>query len=251
MQKHEPIIELMMGMEPDHWDGEFPNSFTFVNIHKSFALPDGKLDGAGAIALAQSVNDTLKKLAREGKYKEDAQCENYFVKVALKGFNGSDAVIQGIYWGPHYAPGAIRSALISRLRPHANIEVVTEPNRRAEARFDELFHIIVPKDETAQAELEILFHGKDLVFYSHNLDWEAMSEHGSFPCDELQGNEKENLIVNSDDYSSEIIPTCLRCGKQADMMSENHPRGATDEEISCGKWERILPRKRKSWGTPS
>lgn len=242
MEKHEEIIDLMMTMKPDDWNGEFPTELSSIVIRK----PDVR--GDDALAVAQTARDILKKLAQDGEYTSDlgdVQCKNYYVKVAFQGFDGNNAIIKAIYWGPHYTPSAIRSALIEKIRPDADIKVTSEPNRRAEALFSELFHIIVPKDEAAQAELEIAFHGKDMVFYSHFLDPEALAEHGSFPCDDLQGNEPENTLRNNDGCYSEIIPTCLKCGKQADMISENHPMSATPDEISRGKWERILPKRRK------
>lgn len=247
MEKHNDIIALISKVKPTDWDGEFWTQISSISIRKSYPrTADGQLDVDATLQIAQTTRDILKRLAHEGKYKPEAQEKNYFVKVALQGISGKDLLIKAFYWGPHYAPSAIRAALIAQIRPDAEIAVSTESNYRAESLFKEMFKIIVPDSEALQAELEIAFDDRDLVFYSQRIDSEALPQYGSFPCTEPQGNELIVDFQNSDLCRIEVIPCCLKCGRQADLMSEFHSVRATPEELSALKWSPLHKRKRRS-----
>lgn len=247
MEKHGDIIEFISKVKPTDWDGEFWTQISSVSIRKPYPrTADGQLDVDATLQIAQTARDVLRRLAHDGKYKPGAQEQNYFIKVALQGISGRDLLIKAFYWGPHYAPSAIRAALIAQIRPDAEINVSTESNYRVESLFREMFKIIVPESETLQAELEIAFDDCDLVFYSQRIDADALGGYSSFPCTESQGNELVPDFKNSDLCHIAVIPCCLKCGKQADLISEFHSVRATPMELSTLKWEKLHKRKRRS-----
>lgn len=249
MEKHDNVIDMMMTLRPGDWDDQLPTQISAISVRKPMRLPNGEYDMEKALIVGQKMKEALRRLIavheiageKDGTESDDTLPTQYFIKIYLQGFIGDDAIYKGVYWGPHEAPARIRWALLAQVKPDAVIEVTTEPNRSAERLFSEMFHTIVPDDEAEQAKLEIVYHGKDLVFYSQRIDDEILNDYGSFPSIDSEGNEEHEHHQNCDRCHSELIPTCQKCGKQADVISEIHPMDATPEEIANGKWEKIFP----------
>jgi hypothetical protein len=101
--------------------------------------------------------------------------------------------------------------------------------------FAQMFRIIVPESEEAQAQLEVAFHGL------------AMTSHGQVNCDDVfpfaaKGNDVEDAPLDSqNDDRTDIVGwlhdmKCPVCGAPANVISASHPVGTPQSVVQDGDW---------------